>query len=164
MLCCTQGVNAILIAGHSDTEKVYQQHHIPCKIETTLYARREKGMVVGMSLYSQIREAYVSGKSIMSNYIIQIRLPDFKCTGKFHFSIILSLASSHKKIYMIRNSPLSLLAYSFIKNTVTNILSPAQPIPSVQSSACPHSVLSLKLGHIRKSLRLSILPFIHHRQ
>ena len=49
----------------------------------------EKGMVVGMSLYSQIREAYVSGKSIRSNYIIQIRLPDFKCTGKFHFSIIL---------------------------------------------------------------------------
>ena len=124
----------------------------------------EKGMVVGMSLYSQIREAYVSGKSIMSNYIIQIRLPDFKCTGKFHFSIILSLASSHKKIYMLRNSPLSILVYSFIKNTVTNILSPAQPIPSVQSSACPHSVLSLKLGHIRKSLRLSTLPFIHHRQ
>lgn len=121
-------------------------------------------MVVGMSLYSQIREAYVSGKSIMSNYIIQIRLPDFKCTGKFHFSIILSLASSHKKIYMIRNSPLSILVYSFIKNTVTNILSPAQPISSVQSSACPHSVLSLKLGHIRKSLRLSTLPFIHHRQ
>ena len=83
----------------------------------------EKGMVVGMSLYSQIREAYVSGKSIMSNYIIQIRLPDFKCTGKFHFSIILSLASSHKKIYIIRSSPLSILAYSFIKNTVTNILS-----------------------------------------
>ena len=26
----------------------------------------EKGMVVGMSLYSQIREAYVSGKSIRS--------------------------------------------------------------------------------------------------
>ena len=103
-------------------------------------------MVVGMSLYSQIREAYVSGKSIMSNYIIQIRLPDFKCTGKFHFSIILSLASSHRKIYMIRNSPLSISVYSFIKNTVTNILSPAQPIPSVQSSACPHSVLSLKLG------------------
>ena len=124
----------------------------------------EKSMVVGMSLYSQIREAYVSGKSIISNYIIQIRLPDFKCTGKFHFSIILFLASSHKKIYMIRNSPLSILAYSFIKNNVTNILSPAQPIPSVQSSACPHSVLSLKLGHIRKSLRLSTLPFIHHRQ
>lgn len=117
-------------------------------------------MVVGMSLYSQIREAYVSGESIMSNYIIQIRLPDCKCTGKFHFSIILSLASSHKKSYMIRNSPLSILAYSFIKNTVTNILSPAQPIPSVQSSACPHSVLSLKLGHIRKSLRLSTLPFL----
>ena len=36
------GVNAILIVGHSDTEKVYQQHHIPCKIETTLYARRKK--------------------------------------------------------------------------------------------------------------------------
>ena len=35
-------VNAILIVGHSDTEKVYHQHHIPCKIETTLYARRER--------------------------------------------------------------------------------------------------------------------------
>ena len=35
-------MNAILIVGHSDTEKVYQQHHIPCKIETTLYARRKK--------------------------------------------------------------------------------------------------------------------------
>ena len=35
-------VNAILIVGHSGNEKVYHQHHIPCKIETTLYARREK--------------------------------------------------------------------------------------------------------------------------
>ena len=38
--------------------------------------------------------------------------------------------------------------------------SPAQPIPSVQLSACPHSGLSLKLGHIRKSLRLSTLSFL----
>ena len=36
------GVNAILIVGHSDNEKVYHQHHVPCKIETTLYARRER--------------------------------------------------------------------------------------------------------------------------
>lgn len=35
-------VNAILIVGHSGNEKVYHQHHIPCKIETTLYARRER--------------------------------------------------------------------------------------------------------------------------
>ena len=35
-------VNAILIVGHSDNEKVYHQHHVPCKIETTLYARRER--------------------------------------------------------------------------------------------------------------------------
>lgn len=35
-------VNAILIVGHSGNEKAYHQHHIPCKIETTLYARREK--------------------------------------------------------------------------------------------------------------------------
>ena len=35
-------VNAILIVGRSGNEKVYHQHHIPCKIETTLYARREK--------------------------------------------------------------------------------------------------------------------------
>lgn len=35
-------VNAILVVGHSGNEKVYHQHHIPCKIETTLYARRER--------------------------------------------------------------------------------------------------------------------------
>ena len=45
----------------------------------------EKGMVVGMSLYSQIREAYVSGKSIRSpsfllrNYCL-FRKARFQCT------------------------------------------------------------------------------------
>ena len=47
MLCCTQGVNAILIVGHSDTEKVYHQHHIPCKIETTLLKLKQQQMQLG---------------------------------------------------------------------------------------------------------------------
>ena len=47
MLCCTQGVNAILIVGHRDTEKVYHQHHIPCKIETTLLKLKQQQMQLG---------------------------------------------------------------------------------------------------------------------
>ena len=47
MLGCTHGVNAILIVGHSDTEKVYHQHHIPCKIETTLLKLKQQQMQLG---------------------------------------------------------------------------------------------------------------------
>ena len=35
-------VNATLIVDQSDTEKVYHKHHIPCRIEATLSARRER--------------------------------------------------------------------------------------------------------------------------
>lgn len=39
---CVNYVNATLILDHSDTEKVYHKHHIPCRIEATLGARRER--------------------------------------------------------------------------------------------------------------------------
>ena len=44
MACLTSlmVVNATLIVDQSDTEKVYHKHHIPCRIEATLSARRER--------------------------------------------------------------------------------------------------------------------------